>query len=145
MLSNHQKSLSSFSSSFFSISNTSNIYNLTISSSFYNIILQNSIHLILQPRNLLCACESNLIKIKRLHPQVPPRFELGLLDSKSSVITTTPWDRSKDRTLSTYSPFISAIKHHFPTHYILIHTLQLKTNASHIKLHTFSQHISFSY
>ena len=25
--------------------------------------------------------------------QVPPRFELGSLDSKSRVLTITPWDR----------------------------------------------------
>ncbi len=28
--------------------------------------------------------------------QVPPRFELELLDSKSRVLTITPWDRDKD-------------------------------------------------
>ena len=27
--------------------------------------------------------------------KVPPRFELGSLDSKSSVLTVTPWDHSR--------------------------------------------------
>ncbi|KRY77358.1 hypothetical protein T4B_5061, partial [Trichinella pseudospiralis] len=28
-----------------------------------------------------------------MEPQVPPRFELGLLDSKSRVLAITPWNR----------------------------------------------------
>ena len=28
-----------------------------------------------------------------LQKEVPPRFELGLLDSKSNVLTSTPWDQ----------------------------------------------------
>ncbi|KFD61853.1 hypothetical protein M514_26001 [Trichuris suis] len=32
-------------------------------------------------------------KYVRYRQQVPPRFELGLLDSKSRVLTVTPWNR----------------------------------------------------
>ncbi|KRZ81041.1 hypothetical protein T10_1908, partial [Trichinella papuae] len=28
-----------------------------------------------------------------MEPRVPPRFELGLLDSKSRVLAVTPWNR----------------------------------------------------
>ena len=37
---------------------------------------------------------SKTIRIKIKKSKVPPRFELGSLDSKSRVLTITPWDPS---------------------------------------------------
>ncbi len=34
--------------------------------------------------------KNNFLEIK--NPEVPPRLELGSLDSKSRVLTITPWD-----------------------------------------------------
>ena len=34
----------------------------------------------------------SLLKKQNRQVQVPPRFELGSLDSKSRVLTITPWD-----------------------------------------------------
>ena len=33
-----------------------------------------------------------IIDKKKVFSQVPPRFELGSLDSESKVLTITPWD-----------------------------------------------------
>ncbi len=33
-----------------------------------------------------------IVEIRNKKKQVPPRFELGSLDSKSKVLTITPWD-----------------------------------------------------
>ena len=38
----------------------------------------------------LISC--NTVEEKKKKNQVPPRLELGSLDSKSSVFTFTPWD-----------------------------------------------------
>jgi hypothetical protein len=45
---------------------------------------------------LLCgSLNFNVVACKRVilvYKKVPPRFELGLLDSESNVLTTRPWD-----------------------------------------------------
>ena len=33
-----------------------------------------------------------IVKIRNIKKKVPPRLELGSLDSKSKVLTITPWD-----------------------------------------------------
>ena len=43
-----------------------------------------------QPSDL----ESDALPLRHGVNQVPPRFELGSLDSKSRVLTITPWDHS---------------------------------------------------
>ena len=42
--------------------------------------------------NILCKVESGGIYICTKKKEVPPRLELGSLDSKSRVLTITPWD-----------------------------------------------------
>ena len=42
--------------------------------------------------SLISKCNYNIQKISVSRDQVPPRFELGSLDSKSRVLTITPWD-----------------------------------------------------
>ena len=44
--------------------------------------------------------EINYFQFQKKFPknsdEIPPRFELGLLDSKSKVLTVTPWDLFAD-------------------------------------------------
>ena len=53
-----------------------------------------SLH-ILCPANVNCmvTAKTKKTKTKKKSGKVPPRFELGSLDSKSRVLTITPWDR----------------------------------------------------
>ncbi len=37
---------------------------------------------------------NEMSQIDKKDLQVPPRFELGSLDSESKVLTITPWDRN---------------------------------------------------
>ena len=47
--------------------------------------------------------------------EVPPRFELGSLDSKSRVLTITPWDHSFKWRGTKYKTKNSIFVHHFET------------------------------
>ena len=41
---------------------------------------------------LILSHEPKRARKKNVLKKVPPRFELGLLDSESNVLTTRPWD-----------------------------------------------------
>ena len=48
----------------------------------------------LQDVNMFTLWCINICVASEKYYQVPPRFELGSLDSESRVLTITPWDRS---------------------------------------------------
>ena len=59
----------------------------------------------------IVARSKNSLKKDSSIPEVPPRFELGSLDSKSKVLTITPWDLAYKLSSAYYDGLLMKVVH----------------------------------